>query len=153
MFDSTKDTLSHIRRVGELLSDCVKQLTLRAARHDHSKLQQPEKPHFDKAQKLDEVTYGSDEYERLLNQLKPALQHHYKNNSHHPQHYPDGIVGMDLFDLLEMFMDWKAASERHNDGNIYNSITHNAERFGIDSQLVNILWNTANRMDWEDEPS
>jgi len=38
--------------------------------------------------------------------------------------------------------DWKAASVRHNDGNILKSIEHNRTRFGIDSQLADILVNT-----------
>lgn len=52
---------------------------------------------------------------------------------------------MCLFDLIEMFLDWKAAGERHSDGNIYKSIEHNRERFGISEQLEHIFINTANK--------
>jgi len=44
--------------------------------------------------------------------------------------------------LLEMFCDWKAASERHNDGNIRKSIEHNADRFGMPPILVQIFENS-----------
>ena len=54
-----------------------------------------------------------------------------------------GINGMDLLDLVEMFCDWKAAGERHNDGNILKSIEKNTTRFGLSPQLVRILQNTA----------
>jgi hypothetical protein len=45
-------------------------------------------------------------------------------------------------DLMEMVADWKAASERHNDGNIMKSIEHNTGRFDIAPQLAQILKNT-----------
>lgn len=47
--------------------------------------------------------------------------------------------------LVEMFFDWKAASERHADGDIFKSIEINKERFGLSEQLAEILKNTATR--------
>lgn len=32
------------------------------------------------------------------------------------------VNGMDLLDVLEMLVDWKAAGERHKDGCIYKSL-------------------------------
>jgi hypothetical protein len=52
------------------------------------------------------------------------------------------VNDMSLLDMLEMLVDWKAASERHNDGNIRRSIEINANRFGLSPQLVRILENT-----------
>jgi hypothetical protein len=62
---------------------------------------------------------------------------------HHPEHFKDGVDDMNLLDIMEMFCDWKAAGERHNDGNILKSIERNADRFGLSPQLVRILENTA----------
>ena len=76
-----------------------------------------------------------------------ALDHHYANNGHHPEHYPNGVNDMTLYDIVEMFMDWVAAGERHADGNIYKSIEHNKVRFNLDPQLVNIFTNTAKLME------
>jgi hypothetical protein len=45
--------------------------------------------------------------------------------------------------LLEMLIDWKAASERHESGNIFKSLEHNKQRFKIDDQLYDVLLNTA----------
>lgn len=144
MYDSTVDTLKHIKRVNELLTLACFDLMRRAVTHDNSKLEEPEKSLFDSVTgKLAGCTYGSDEYKQLLAQLKPALDHHYSKNSHHPEHYPLGINGMTLFDVMEMFFDWKAAGERHNDGNIWKSIEHNKVRFGMSEQLVAIFENTA----------
>lgn len=53
---------------------------------------------------------------------------------------------MDLLDLIEMLCDWKAASERHNDGNIRKSIEHNGVRFNMSSQLIRICENTAKNL-------
>lgn len=50
---------------------------------------------------------------------------------------------MNLVQIIELIADWKAASERHNDGNIMKSIKINAQKFNIDPQLVRILENTA----------
>lgn len=152
-YDSTTDTLEHIRRVNGLLMECIRELSRRAEAHDQSKLEEPEKSEYDRlTPKLKESTYGSDEYKGFLKEMKEALEHHYAHNSHHPEHYEQGVEGMNLFDLLEMLMDWKAATERHDDGDIEKSIGINEPRFGYDHQLRKILTNTAEYMGWiEDE--
>ena len=45
-------------------------------------------------------------------------------------------------DVVEMFCDWKAATERHADGNLERSIEINRERFKMSDQLVAIFQNT-----------
>jgi len=148
-YDSKKDTFEHISRVRELLRDCAKELQRRALVHDKSKLESPEKELFDEyTPKLKGCTYGSDEYKEYLKGLKVALDHHYENNSHHPEHYENGVNGFDLFDLIEMFMDWKAATERHSDGDIHKSIEINKDRFELSDQICDIFINTANRLNW-----
>lgn len=143
-YDSTIDTLKHIKRVNEMLIHAATELLGRATEHDDSKLKSPEKELFDEfTPKLKNTTYGSDEYKEHLRGLKVALDHHYAENSHHPEHFENGIDGMDLFDLVEMFFDWKAASERHADGDIDKSIEINKERFQMSDQLVNIFKNTS----------
>jgi hypothetical protein len=142
-YDSTADTLLHIKRVNCLLLRCVKTLLNRAAVHDNSKLEEPEKSEFDRlTPKLKELTYGSLEYKDSLKELQGALQHHYEHNSHHPEYYGNGVAGMDLFDIIEMLMDWKAATERTKDGDILKSIELNRDRFKLSPQLVEILTNT-----------
>ena len=151
-YDSTADTLLHIKRVNQLLTEAASELIRRANVHDNSKLESPEKELFDEfTPKLKETTYGSDKYKEYLKELKVALDHHYQNNTHHPEHYENGVNGFDLFDLIEMFFDWKAATERHADGDIMKSIEINKERFGIDElfgideQFCDIFKNTVTR--------
>ena len=143
-YDSTKDTQKHIERVQELLDLCIIDLDYRAEDHDRDKIEDPvEKALFDTyTPKLKNCTYGSEEYKTFLSELKPALDRHYKNNRHHPEHFHNGIQGMNLLDLLEMICDWKASSERHEDGDIYKSIELNQSRFGYSDDLKSILKNT-----------
>lgn len=142
-YDSRLETYPHIMRVQALMLEFCKELMRRAVVHDASKLTTPEKEAFDEVtEKLRGLTYGSDEYKAQLDALKPALLHHYDCNSHHPEYWTDGISGMSLFDIVEMFCDWKAATERHNDGSIDRSIEINKKRFNISDQLTEILKNT-----------
>lgn len=149
MPDSTEDTLEHIRKVQKRIDECRNNLTVRAAHHDASKLREPEKAGFDRiTEQLSGLAYGGDEYKAALAEAKPTLDHHYAHNTHHPEHYEQGIAGMSLLDIIEMLADWKAASERVRAGSIAQSLPINKERFGIDSQLAAILENTVKELGW-----
>jgi hypothetical protein len=149
MYDSRPDTEKHIQRVRELLGVIRTELGLRSQAHDSTKLEEPELSLFNEwTPKLKALTYGSDEYTAALAALKPALDHHYAAWSHHPEHYPNGINGMSLLDLIEMFCDWKAAGERHADGDFSTSLGINRKRFQIDDQLMSIFENTRRELDW-----
>jgi calcineurin-like phosphoesterase family protein len=142
-YDSTSDTMKHISRVRELMENIAGEILLRSGNHDKSKLLPPEKPIFDEVTpKLKAMTYGSKEYKDSLASMKPALDHHYANNRHHPEYFMNGIDGMNLVDLIEMICDWKCAVERHADGSITKSLEINKVRFGMSDQLIKILENT-----------
>lgn len=142
-YDSSKDTLLHIRRVSELLHNVIADFAERASVHDASKLKSPEKELFDEyTPLLKNTTYGSEKYNIFKEEMKSGLDHHYKNNSHHPEHYANGIDDMNLLDIIEMLADWKAATERHADGDIKKSLEINRERFKISDQLYKIILNT-----------
>ena len=150
-YDSTKDTLLHIKCVNALLLQFIQELINRAITHDESKLHEPEKPLFDTmTPRLKTLTYGSEAYKQSLADLKPALDHHYAHNSHHPEHYENGINDFTLADLVEMFFDWKAASERHDDGDVLKSIEINKTRFGLSDQLCKIFENTERLLSTKD---
>lgn len=149
MYDSTQDTLDHIGKVMVRLHEVRAQLSLRAALHDASKLEEPEKSGYDQLTiALKDCVYGSDEYRAALAEAKPVIDHHYAVNSHHPEHYENGIAGMSLLDVIEMLADWKGASERTKQGSIAQSLAHNKTRFGIDDQLFAILENTVRELGW-----
>ena len=148
-YDSTQDTLDHIGKVQARIHECTNNLIVRAERHDKSKLVEPEKSGFDvMTLKLRDLVYGSDEYRAALEEGKPTIDHHYQVNTHHPEHYENGIAGMSLLDIIEMLSDWKGASERTKQGSIAASLVHNKTRFGIDDQLAAILENTVRELGW-----
>lgn len=148
-YDSTPDTLEHIAKVQVRINEIRNILSTRGEIHDASKLRWPEKEGYDALTvNLKDVVYGSDEYRAALQDAQPTIAHHYAVNSHHPEHFPNGIAGMTLLDLVEMLCDWKAASERTKQGSIAASLMHNKQRFGIDDQLASILANTVNELGW-----
>ena len=148
-YDSTNDTVEHIRQVQYYFGKVLSNLSRRAWDHDESKLKEPEKSMYDEfTPKLRGSTYGSEEYKGFLKDMGPALQHHYEHNSHHPEHYPSGIAGMSLLDLIEMLIDWKAAGMRHADGGMQQSLEINRKRFDMSDQLFEIFQNTVRELEW-----
>lgn len=148
-YDSTEDTREHIGHVAKFLSNVMNAIGTRLHIHDASKLREPEKSMYDEfTPKLRAMTYGSDEYKECLKDMGVALKHHYENNSHHPEHYPNGINGMSLLDVIEMLADWKAAGLRHTNGSMAQSLEINKKRFGISDQLAEILENTVKELGW-----
>ena len=143
-YDSRQDTLDHISTVNFFLNIIIKELQQRALYHDLSKLNQPEKKCFDKfTPLLRDTTYNSDKYKSFLAEMKPALEHHYAHNRHHPEHNEKSNVSMmNLIDVIEMFCDWKAATIRHDNGNLKRSILVNQKRFNISDELTAVFLNT-----------
>lgn len=169
--DSRIETYKHIQQVQDLMDKVQHNLSRRSLVHDQSKLASPEVEIFDEfTPKLADSTYGSDEYKGFLAAMKPALDHHYAHNSHHPEHYGCTVcdqcgqdefdpctcggprtfrcdVGrMSLLDLIEMLCDWKAATMRHKDGDLARSIEINQRRFGYSDELKSILTFTAREL-------
>jgi len=141
--DSTLKTVEHIQKVQYYLQLVIEDLLKKSRLHDKTKLESPEKEIFEEyTAKLKDTVYMSKEYLQFLKEMKPALDHHYWEYSHHPEHFKDGVNGMTLMDLLEMCCDWKASSERNKDGDVMKSIEDNTERFNLSPQMVDILKNT-----------
>ena len=145
-----RETQKHIDHVRVFINKVIQSLSSRAHSHDRTKLESPEAEIFEiYTPKLSNTTYGSVEYKQYLKEMEAALTHHYRYNRHHPENHEDGIDGMTLVDLVEMLCDWKAATLRHNDGDILRSVEQNKERFDISPQLVKILQNTVKEFGWE----
>lgn len=167
--DSTPDTLAHRQMVIDYATDvCFRlmerlerdnsviagyaadfcdDIMSRAEKHDESKLHEPEKERFDYVgthQHLGKHEYGSEEYKKSLEYLGPALKHHYEVNDHHPEHFENGIDGMNLMQFTELFCDWEAACHRNKNGSIYQSLEKNKERFSLSEDVYSLLRCTAN---------
>lgn len=137
-------TYEHIDKIREMLRLFATELVTRGETHNRSKLKPAESKVFAEfTPKLKGSTYGSDEYKSFLVEMKPALDHHYANNRHHPEFFgSEGIDGMNLLDVLEMWIDWYCSSMRHADGSMARSIDINEKRFSMSPQLVAIFRNT-----------
>lgn len=143
-YDSSLDTITHRELVAFFMQAIVKQLLDRSLQHDASKLSPEEKPLFDEfTPKLKSTPYGSPEYHENVKCLGKALQHHYAVNRHHVEHFPNGIKGMNLVDLIEMICDWKASTYRQQGGNLLKSIQLNQDKLQHSEQLTAIFENTA----------
>ena len=143
-YDSRANSLAHIHAVRDHVGVFITAMLRRAQAHDASKFSPEEKPIFDEVfPMLKGVSYGSPEWNAAIERAAPALSHHYKCNSHHPEHYTNGIAGMDLFDLVEMLCDWMAAAQRNPSDGVRLDL--NVRAFGIEPQLASILSNTLAR--------
>lgn len=145
ILEANTKTQEHINLVRRLLRIAATELLIRGEIHDQSKFSAAEVEMYAKyTPKLRGMTYGSDEYMQCLKEMKEdgGLLHHYANNRHHPEWHPEGINGMNLIDVLEMFIDWLASSKRHEDGSILRSIELNQGRFNMSPQLAAMFRNT-----------
>ena len=142
-YDCTKDVKDHKEAVKRFMGFAIKRLSERAHAHDDSKLESPEKEMFDQfTPLLKSLEYGSDEYKKALGEMGMALKHHYDNNSHHPEHYENGIDGMSLLDLIEMLCDWQASWTSTVKGTSEETLEYDKMRFGMSDQLFEIIPNT-----------
>lgn len=122
-----------------------KNVVERAYRHDESKLGEIEFPHYaNTIEEFENCPFGTIEHSQAKEKLGIALEHHYKNNRHHPEHFSNGIEDMNLIDVLEMICDWKAATQNYPSsiGNISNSVEILSEKYKISPQLKLIIYNT-----------
>lgn len=151
MLDKTylkQRTQSHIRDVQELLEDFESLLHLRGHYHDESKLEEPELSGYGSLhEEIKDLPTGSPAYQAVIEKHKPAVEHHYQNNSHHPQHFPNGVNGMSLLDVIEMLCDWKASITAVGK-DFATELELNFKRFGIDWQLQDIMRNTCQELGW-----
>lgn len=149
MTKSEQDTRDHIDKVRGNLNDVLHNLTRRAILHDKSKLEEPELSGYEGlSAALQGLTYGSPEYRAAFAPFKEIIQHHYASNTHHPEHWANGIADMSLLDIIEMLADWKAASERGN-GDFKHSLEVSIARFHFDDDRIGeILTNTARELGW-----
>ncbi len=150
LLDSTTTTRVHVQQVASGLNAMATLIIQRGLVHDESKYSDPEKTLLDAMEYVNthegNAPYGTPEYKRRTAILKPMLKHHYANNSHHPEHYSNGVHGMNLIDVVEMLCDWRAASMRNKEAEM--NITAACERYNVSDQLKRIFINTAEMMGW-----
>lgn len=147
LIKNDRETLLHIKAVNVNTTLFAMKLLERGLVHDDTKMESPEREIFaENVDRLSKVEYGSTEYKKMLEEVRPAIDHHYAKNRHHPECHANGVNDMTLIDLCEMLADWKAATARNKNGNIRKSIEINAEKFNMSPQLRKIFENTAREL-------
>jgi len=142
-YDSTRDTAAHIAEVQQNMSILIQALRGRSEIHDASKYTPEEKSQLDAAlPSVKKERYGSNEYILAKKGLEQFLHLHHSRNTHHPEHYKNGIAGMDILDIVEMICDWKAANTSEDNVSFNEAIEISIARFEIGDQLAQIIRNT-----------
>ena len=86
------ETIKHIETVRKYIKFVCDALMIRAIKHDATKLESPEVEIFTEyTPKLAQSTYGSEEYNGFLREMKTALQHHYAANRDLISSYSHGM--------------------------------------------------------------
>ena len=101
-------TQEHIYNVRKLLNKFADVLKQKGETHDQSKLEEPEVYGWAAMDLEPRHEYGSYEYYDKLRRFSEVFNHHYKVNSHHPEHFVNPEHEMTLIDMVEMLCDWFA---------------------------------------------
>ena len=142
-YDSYFDTVEHKKNVENVMNVLISELEKRKNTHDNSKLEEPEKSCYDTyIPLLKKTKYGTVEYDEVKEKMEDiGLNHHYKVNRHHPEHFENGIRDMTLVDIVEMFCDHYAASLR-SDTTYDDGIKVNSNKYQFGEALEKIFLNT-----------
>lgn len=128
-----------------MMNTIIDDLTVRKYRHDVSKLSDDEYPGFVALNKtLRETSFMDENYRASL--TKEVIGIHYKNNDHHPEHFPNGIMDMNLIQISEMICDWVAVGlgKGLTFDELEGTVGQAIRRQAIDVQLSIIMMNTFN---------
>ena len=119
-------------RIG--LQKVTQELERRALAHDLSKLRPDEFEGFVEIQKVArEHVPGSDEYEASMRKSK-CLDLHFSRNSHHPE-FHRGVGEMGWLDIIEMVLDWRAASLTYDNGGVFRDfLPYHRKRHGFSDE-------------------
>lgn len=136
------EVMEHKMKVQIMMDKLSREFLTRGRRHDNSKLKSPEKEIYSEHhERLRVAKYGTPEYKGVMEKIKPAVQHHYADNDHHPEHFNDGIFDMNLIQITEMLVDWVAvANEKGTD--IIDDLPTLMENHGIPENYYMIFKNT-----------
>lgn len=115
-YDSSADTLAHIEMVRLYISVVIGNLKHRASVHDESALIEPEKTFYDVWRpRLSSVPHNSPEYLAYLEKAHEGLQHHYRINDHHPEHYV-------RYECLACYKQYEAIPQSGRCSECYSSV-------------------------------
>lgn len=134
--------LKHIRSVRAKLYVILNEISKRVLQHDKSKLEYPEYNLWCKMDEEPRYKYGTKEYFDKIERNKHVFNLHYKHNTHHPEHYVNGILDMDLVDVLEMLIDWISYKDKIRISEAIELIEQQSRRYGLSEEFECVLKNT-----------
>lgn len=140
--ETLNSVLQHKKTVKERLLFLADELYKRAYNHDDSKLQLPELQWLIDMDKEPRYAYGTPEYFDKMKRWDKFFKSHYKNNRHHPDHFPNGINDMNLADLCEYIVDIISYYKELHVNVALDTVNKQQQRFGFDEQITQILKNT-----------
>lgn len=133
--------LKHQTEVSYLLRELARELQRRADIHDLSKFELDEFEGFhqlDVNRQHQREEYGSKKYESGVK--IEAVQLHFSRNSHHIEHYSNGLDGMSFADVIEMLCDWEVARRtRDIETDMNKTWETRQKRFNLTDQQINFL--------------
>lgn len=141
--------LSHNLLVASYLGRLADLIKGRVLVHDSSKFSDDEFIGFVHINQIArEHEYGSPEYMKSIKETNTVALH-YSRNPHHPEHHPNGIDDMSLFDIIEMVADWKAASETYGQTSLEDALATHTERFGLRDEHLYLIRLIINALEQE----
>lgn len=121
----------HRENLADLLEELANELRHRARRHDRSKLTLELFEGFAEINRVArELPFGSPEYTASLkkaNREGGCVARHFATESHHPEYHQPGQMG--FLDIIEMVLDWQAASLTYGQNSFEDSLPIQRERF------------------------
>ena len=135
-------TQGHIYNVRKLLNKFADVLKQKGETHDQSKLEEPEVYGWAAMDLEPRYEYGSYEYYDKLRRFSEVFNHHYKVNSHHPEHFGNPEYEMTLIDMVEMLCDWFAYKQDIPIREGVELIREQCDRFGFSDTIMSLLTNT-----------
>lgn len=137
--NTTKSIRNHKRNVRKRMLFIADEIIKRADMHDDSKLDYPELGWLVAMDKEGRAPYGSEAYFEKMKRWDCFFKHHYRENTHHPDHYDDKTYGMNIIDIVEMMCDVISYFDELESTKAFEIIDEQAERFGLSEELASIL--------------
>ena len=120
----------HRESVASMLMMMGMELQNRARHHDLSKLQLDEFGGFVRISAAARIyPYGSPELKAVIG-VEKCVELHQRRNPHHPEHHAD-VTAMGFLDIIEMVVDWWAASKVYGKTPLEESLEDLQERYSF----------------------
>lgn len=127
----------------------ARQLRERAIIHDDSKLTNPVEM-IALSKLINDNSSMKDPSKQLSPTKKNFLKIHWKNNSHHPEHF-ESFMDMSKLDIMEMCCDWHARSMQYGSNFLEFVKKRQEERFHFPDWMFAEIWHYCEVLNAEKE--